>query len=91
MASHKVVTSDGRHKYACHVCPKMFTDYSNLVRHRRKCEGTGFYLHCPHCHMVFYRRDNYQEHLANKHKVLDTEPRHAGRRPQMDSHVSDLV
>ena len=91
MASHKVVTSDGRHKYACHVCHKMFTDYSNLVRHRRKCEGTGFYLHCPHCHMVFYRRDNYQEHLANKHKVLDTEPRHAGRRPQMDSHGSVLL
>ncbi|KAL8575159.1 hypothetical protein ACOMHN_055152 [Nucella lapillus] len=80
MASHKVVTSDGQHKYGCHVCPKVFTNYSNLARHRRKCEGTGFYLHCPICQMPFYRRDNYQDHLANKHKAMDVGPRHSGRR-----------
>jgi uncharacterized C2H2 Zn-finger protein len=84
MASHEVITQDGKTRFACHVCPKMFTNYSNLVRHRRKCEGTGFYLQCSQCGMPFYRRDNYQDHLVKKHGMQDRDPRYSGRKRLLD-------
>ncbi|KAL8575158.1 hypothetical protein ACOMHN_055151 [Nucella lapillus] len=66
----RMMDTDGREKFACQKCGKLFLYQCNLLRHRKQCEG-DFHLHCPYCERKFYRRDKYQYHLMVKHGALD--------------------
>ncbi|KAK7481231.1 hypothetical protein BaRGS_00027491 [Batillaria attramentaria] len=63
-------TGTRRETFTCRTCNKVFLHQCNLLRHRKKCEG-DFHLTCQVCGMMFYRRDVYQNHLADKHHILD--------------------
>ena len=56
--------SDG--SLSCRNCGKTFSITSNMLRHRRQCEGRG-HLMCGYCGQQFARRDKYSRHLALKH------------------------
>ncbi|KAL8575154.1 hypothetical protein ACOMHN_055147 [Nucella lapillus] len=54
----------------CRNCGKTFSISSNMLRHRRQCEGRG-HLQCRHCGKVFSRRDKYKRHLLIRHDECD--------------------
>ncbi|KAL8579071.1 hypothetical protein ACOMHN_036010 [Nucella lapillus] len=53
--------------YTCPQCGTVVTHRNNISRHRRKCERKC-HLKCEDCGKEFYRRDNYQDHLWNRHR-----------------------
>ncbi|KAL8575155.1 hypothetical protein ACOMHN_055148 [Nucella lapillus] len=52
--------------HECRNCGKHFAYSHNMVRHRRKCEGT-YHLQCPECGQQFNRKDVYNVHVRTKH------------------------
>ncbi|XP_076460709.1 uncharacterized protein LOC143293577 isoform X5 [Babylonia areolata] len=54
---------------SCRNCGKTFTYSQNMLRHRRKCEGT-FHLECGLCGQLFNRKDYYNTHCITKHGVV---------------------
>ena len=68
--SLRVTDSDGREKFVCQTCGKLFLHQCNARRHRKQCQG-DFHLQCHMCDKKFYRRDKYQYHLLTQHGVLD--------------------
>ena len=55
---------------ACRNCFRVFKHKQTMFRHRKQCEG-NFNFACGVCGKRFYRRDNYQLHLKNKHQMVD--------------------
>ncbi|KAL8579074.1 hypothetical protein ACOMHN_036013 [Nucella lapillus] len=54
---------------SCRNCGKTFTYSQNMLRHRRKCEGT-FHLECALCGQLFNRKDYYNTHCSTKHGMM---------------------
>jgi uncharacterized Zn-finger protein len=57
-------------RFPCPHCFKSFVHKSNLRRHKKQCEGQ-YHLECQYCRQLFYRRDLYQDHLLNRHGIMD--------------------
>ncbi|XP_076460744.1 uncharacterized protein LOC143293577 isoform X36 [Babylonia areolata] len=66
---HKSSTAGGSQSepYTCPQCGTVVTHRNNISRHRRKCQRKC-HLKCEECGKEFYRRDNYQDHLWNRHR-----------------------
>ena len=75
--------SDG--SLSCRNCGKTFSITSNMLRHRRQCEGRG-HLMCRHCGQQFARRDKYSRHMSLKHGE-DTVTRPRFSESEMDRFV----
>lgn len=62
---------DNRAPRTCRSCGKTFAYSQNMLRHRRKCEGT-FHLSCIVCGQLFSRSDYYNAHMRSKHAGVET-------------------
>lgn len=77
--------SDG--SLSCRNCGKTFSITSNMLRHRRQCEGRG-HLMCRFCGQQFARRDKYTRHMSLKHGE-DVNTRARFSESEMDRFVAE--